>query len=635
MMTMTSAHTNSGSKNPISNDKKLSTLVHKKLPTITKYKQFQRWKTRFLDCFVSYLPQSGMNPASAASMQLQAQLESCLFRASTVLDRMEAGDLSPQTQRRTVKASQALKEFGICLGRCREMLEDLVPAKQIDENRKKYNKFHIGASLIQDGFPQFVAMKDLEEYVHAISDLTYDSETDFDSLNKQEREIFFQYKTQVTRFCDVMADLDLYDIMLKCVEFLHPPENEKDDDVEELTIFLTRYERYYHRNMKESCSSVNDIESVCVTNNDNGPLFTGENDDSRVKLIPPITIKVNVEDSETIANVICMVAEDLGVHPQPLEEIDINSQLTIRHENNTVINGSKATSLRQLGIENGDILTIEQARLSIRVRWDVPSEKKEEIKVLITPLSSVRELKFALTHQIGDDVESFTAENQSLFIGNIELADDDRSCCSYGIVCGSIIDLKKRSDTIKNAIHGEEERIVIVDTKYGTMFSIDRGEIIKKNILTPIVVNVDDVFLEASENDIDKDRMRKSMMTSPNLKVKPQMVIPKMKIEEYDIETADDVKSMWGIELRKSRQKQHTAEIFFVDLKTKAVGLLDRNKLMELNFITVIKSAETGVSEDYKGEGKTLEQAEKDPQKYDYFVHEIRKIFGIDSLGRV
>ena len=39
MMTMTSAHTNSGSKNPISNDKKLSTLVHKKLPTITKYKK--------------------------------------------------------------------------------------------------------------------------------------------------------------------------------------------------------------------------------------------------------------------------------------------------------------------------------------------------------------------------------------------------------------------------------------------------------------------------------------------------------------------------------------------------------------------------------------------------------------------
>jgi len=573
-----------------------------------------------------------MEHANAASDELQVHLEACLRRASVVLDRIAAGDLSPRSQKRTVKASQALKEFGISLEMCRAEVEELVPAKNIDEKRKRYTKFHVGASLINDGFPQFVAMKELEEHVHAISDMTYDLETGFDSLNKQERELFMKYKTQVSAFCDIMADLDLYDIMLKCVEFLHPPENEEDDDVEELTIFVKRYQRYHqHGGIKRSSSQGTDTTDSWI---DDEPSFRGDDDtDSGASsLAPPITVKIDVEDCETIAAVATMVAQDLGFHLKPLDTIDITNQLTVRYGNNSVVEAPKTTTLKQLGIEHGDFLTLEQAVIPVTVRRVLPNGNKMELNVLIDPIAPIRELKFAVEHQQhqrGDGIGSIAAVDQRLFMGGTELDDENKSCFGYGIVSGSVLDLEAKTIPVEDVIQGEEDSIVIVDTKYGTMFSVDREVAIGQGILTPKIVNTDDVFIEATKKDIDKDRILKAMLASPNLGVKPRIVVAKMEIEDYDIGTADEVKNMWGVQLKKSRQNKLGTEVLFVDLKTQAVGFLDRRKLVEKNFITVVNATS----------GKTLEQAERDQQKYDFYVFEIRKIFGIgiafeESLGR-
>jgi len=641
MVSASSNHThshNSGSKNPITNDVKLSILVHEKLQTIKKYKQFQRWKCKFLDRFETYLSQSGMEPARDASRQLQVHLETCLKRASVVLDRIDAGDLSPISQRRTVKAARALKEFEMSLELCRAELEELVPAKQIDEKRKRYTKFHVGASLIRDGFPQFVAMKELEEHVHAISDRTYDLETDYDNLNKQERELFCQYKTQVARFCDVMSDLDLYDIMLTCVEFLHPPENDDDDDTEELTIFVKRYQRYNNQQgvIKRTYSNGTDTTNS-ETDSDNEPSFRGDEEDSGVMSVPPVlAVKLDVEDSETLANVAYLVAQDLGFHLKPQDALDISSQLTIRHGNENVVKKPKTTTLRQLGIEHGDVLTLELAMMPVKVRQIMENGVRVDLNVLVDPKGTIRDLKFAVEHQLhqrGDGIGSICAEDQRLYFGGIELDIDAKSCSGYGIGPGSILDLEAKAIINEEVVfEGEEDRIVIVDTKYGTMFSVDRTVAIKQGVLTPKIINVDDVFVEATEKDFDKDRMLKAMMESPNLKVKPQLVVQKLELEEYEIdkELANDVKNMWGVSLKKTGHERRMTEIFFVDLKTQAMGFLNRSKLLEKNFITVVKA--TGITRDKKQEEMTLEQAEKDQQKYDFYVFEIRKIFGIAQL---
>jgi hypothetical protein len=622
--------TSSGSKNPITNDVKLNIMVHDKLDTVSSYKQFQRWKSKFLNRFDTYLTQSGMAPADAASEDLMAHLDTCLRRASLVLKRLDAGDLSPVSQKRTVKSSQALKEFEMSLEECRVDLRELVPAKHIDEKRKRYTKFHVGASLIRAGFPQYVAMTMLEDTVNEISERTYDPETGYDNLNKQERELFQSYKNQVTQFCDIMADLDLYEIMLKCVEFLNPLDGEEDDDVEELTIFVKRYQRYHQGEIIKASSS-NGTDPT-DSDSDNEPSFRGDEDEYGNILAQPITVKIDVEDCETIANVATMVAEDLGFQLKPLDAIDITNQLTIRYSNDKVVEAPKTTTLKQLRIEQGDVLTIEQALVPIRVRRILPNGELVELTVLIDPLASLRELKFGLEHQqhqSGDGVGSIPAEDQRLFLQGAELSDDDRSCSGYGIVSGSVLDLEAKTVDIEEVIQGEEDSIVIVDTKYGTMFSVDREMAIAKGVLTPKIVNTDDVFLEATQKDADKNQMLKAMMSSPNLKVKAQLVIAKMKIEDYELEqdTANEVKNMWGVQLKNTRQNQRVTELFFVDLKTEAVGFLDRRKLVEKKFITVVKA--TNFTRDNKEQEWTLEQAEKDPVKYDFFVFEIRKIFGI------
>ena len=82
-----------------------------------------------------------------------------------------------------------------------------------------------------------------------------------------------------------------------------------------------------------------------------------------------------------------------------------------------------------------------------------------------------------------------------------------------------------------------------------------------------------------------------------------------------------------GVQLKKTGHAQRMTEIFFVDLRTEAVGFFNRSKLLEKKFITVVKSNNT--TRNNKGEQMTLEEAEKDQQKYDFYVFEIRKIFGI------
>lgn len=584
-----SHHSVGSSNNPITNDVKLNILVHDKLDKITKYKPFQRWKGNFLTRFESFLAQSGKLPAQNASIQLQEHLLECCKRANTLLEHIDKGDLSPLTGRKTVKALKAVQELCIHLEDTRVELEELVPAVQIEEQRKGYTKFHVGAALIEEGFPQYVAMTELEETVHSIDVRTYDEATQEDCLDRTQRELFDQYKTQVSRFCDVMADLDLYDIMLKCVEFLQPPDEDESDD-EELTIFVKKH-----------------------------------GDDTANPM------KMDVEDTETVATVVSLASEELGFDLKPTDVIDITNQLTIRYARGIVVEDPTNTTLRKLGVENGDVLTIEQAVIPIQVRRTTPSGETVRLNLMIDPMAPLGKLKTLLEqHQnIKARLDKIPSEDQLLCLNGEELLGDEIPCVHHGLVAGSVLDLEARLPPVDENAVGEEEKIVIVDTKYGTMFSVEREYAIEQGVLTPEMVNGSDSFLEATDKDIEKDRMRRSMMLSPNLRVKPQIVIPKLKIEDYALtgEQEEGVQNLWGVQLKKTSQKRRGTEIFFVDLKTCAVGFLDRGKLLANNVISVVKDID---------EHETLEQAEKDQQKYDFFVYKIRNIFGIDfeeSLG--
>lgn len=616
----------STSNNPITKDLQLNILVHDKLDKIKKYTPFHRWKSKFLTRFDTFLTEGGKKPAREASGRIQNHLQNCLNRADVLIELIERGDLSPITGRKTVRAFSALKEFCQDLDGTRVELQELVPGNSMDERRLGYTKFHVGASLIEECFPQYVAMRELEDKVQLISDSTRDIDRDEDVLDKTQRELFRNYKKQVTRFCDVMASLDFYEIMLKCVEFLNPPEHEESGD-EELTIFLRPFVRNTGTNGSKNRGS-------------GASLFRSKKgfEPTQAKVINPV--KIDAEETETIASVTILALDELGFNLKKHGDVEILDQLRVRYNNdNSVVKNPKTSTLKDLNIENGDVLTIEQALVPIQVRRTTSEGEAVFVELMIDPHTPLKELKATLDSEKNrhEGMERISADEQILLLDGTELTEDEKTCFDCGIASGSIVDLKSlaKIPSAEEAMKEQIDKILIVDTKYGTMFGVGRQEAIQKAVVTPKTVRVDDEFLEATDSDIDKNQMLQSMMSSPNLNVKPQIVIAKLKIEDYEIEDAAAVHNLWGVNLKKTSQRQRSTAIFFVDLKTNAVGFLDRKKLMDMNFITVVKVNDPSVLGDNKKHevNETLEQAEVDQQKYDFFVARIRRIFGIESLG--
>jgi hypothetical protein len=219
--------------NPITTDAELNILVHSKLDHITKYKTFTRWKGKFLHRFETFLYQRGMDPAQREADTLQLTLNKLCQQSSKVLHYIDQGDLT--VQRKTVKAALAVNEMCKTLEQARLELEGLIPSGR-EERRLGYTKFHLGAILIQQNFPQYVAMKQIEADLQAIVQKTTMMEDDV--LDRQQHDCFNHYLKQVIRFCDIMADLDMYEIMKKCIQFRNPPEESESEDPEEMEIHI-------------------------------------------------------------------------------------------------------------------------------------------------------------------------------------------------------------------------------------------------------------------------------------------------------------------------------------------------------------------------------------------------------------
>lgn len=176
------ATTQQPENNPIKTDAELSILVHQKLEPIEKYNSFQRWKGKFLTRFETFLYQKGMDPAKEEAAFLQATLIKLTKQSSKVLYYIDTGDLSGE--RKTVKASLALNEMCVTLEDARQALEGLIPSSPREEKQFGYSKFHLGAVLIQDNFPQYVAMKAVER------DLVTIGKTLEEVMDRQQHDCF-------------------------------------------------------------------------------------------------------------------------------------------------------------------------------------------------------------------------------------------------------------------------------------------------------------------------------------------------------------------------------------------------------------------------------------------------------------
>jgi len=200
--------------------------------------------------------------------------------------------------------------------------------------------------------------------------------------DRQQLDLFAEYVKMVQRFCDVMADLNLYEVMLKCLEFQEAPEVEESSDEEPVTFKIT---------IKQ----------------DDGKIFT-----------------LVLDAKESIGSVKNAIVPGSGI-PVDRQVLKFNGT-TLDH------NGS---TLEGAGLHDGADLTLEPFRVAVTVN----TMDGKQIKVMVDPADYITDLKVQLEKESG-----IAAKNQALFKSGEELSDLSKTCGELGIKAGSVIDLQPK-----------------------------------------------------------------------------------------------------------------------------------------------------------------------------------------------
>lgn len=257
----------------------------------------------------------------------------------------------------------------------------------------------------------------------------------------------------------------------------------------------------------------------------------------------------------------------------------------------------KGKTVGEMGIREGSNINVDIFKFQISVK--IPDGKK--ISLAIEPGESVDRIKTLIEREIGMD-----AKKQVIKLAGKELKDSS-TAKECGIEAGTVLDLEALDDPI-----------IFVDIKSGTLFAVDRDDVITKETLKINQNNKLD-FIEATKDAAARDRIAQAMKSSPKLGVSNQVVVTALEVDDYEIEDAEKVKGVWGISLKKREKNKKGEEFLFVDPKTGQCGELSRSKYIEMKFITPMQDAK----------GETIAEREKDHLTYDKYIAMIRGVFNI------
>jgi Ubiquitin family/Ubiquitin-like domain len=449
--------------NPIKSDAQLKMMV-KKLDRVKKYKSFQRWKTSFLDRLDQFLYDAGIEPAEKACSDFDDSLKRLVAETTKVLDFIHKGDLTDE--KKTVKATLSLNEMCNDLENVRGEMEMLIPSLKSEERRLSYSKFHLGAALIRQNFHQYVSMKAIEDAVTEIGEKLENV------ADRQQHDLFEYYKKQFKRFCDILADMSLYTIMLKCVEFGTPPDHDESDDPEYFWIVVESNGTYDKLPMevepRDTISSIKEAISAGMgipgprqllkykgdlLDDDTKTIEALKIQDGDVMFVEPMTIAitVNAPDGKQI-----QLRVDPGIHLSDLKR-QLEAESDISAKNQSISKGGKElndpnATLDECGVKDGTILDLAPRVISVKVR--MPSNKI--ISVELSPKDDVPALKALIESKSGME-----ARRQALQFGEHPLEDEGVSVSDLGLKEGSIIDVDVfKAPITVNAPDGEIDMAV-------------------------------------------------------------------------------------------------------------------------------------------------------------------------------
>jgi hypothetical protein len=197
--------------NPVNADPELKAMIER-LDDVNSFRSFKMWKSPFLNRFEEFLSQEGSKPAQDAYDAFRKSMANFVKYLKQVQNNVDKGDLT--VERTTVKGRNSLNEMNRWLVNMITEERELIPAKREEEKRRGYTKFHLGAVLVRDGFREYEQMNACCEIIKTLKGTSLK-----DIADRQHLEEIDNYEKQMKRFRDLMADLGLYDVMMKCWEF--------------------------------------------------------------------------------------------------------------------------------------------------------------------------------------------------------------------------------------------------------------------------------------------------------------------------------------------------------------------------------------------------------------------------------
>jgi ubiquitin C len=258
---------------------------------------------------------------------------------------------------------------------------------------------------------------------------------------------------------------------------------------------------------------------------------------------------------------------------------------------------SDGSTVKDMGIRDGSALTVDIYKVLITVE----TSDGKTVSLDVEPSDTIDVVKKMIQKETGIE-----PKKQLLKLGEEELKNGRSTVDECGIKAGSTLTLEQHADPI-----------IFVDIRSGTLFAVDRAEVIEKNALTPHQNNKLD-FTEAAKDSIARGKILQLMKDSPALGVATQVVVTQVIVEDYELENAGGVASKWGVNLKKREKNKKGEEFLFVDPKTGATGELSRKKYVDMKFITPVTA-------------ETIEESEKDTMKYEKYISDIRNVFGVKS----
>lgn len=209
--------------NPLKDDVVLNNLL-KDLSQIRDQNQFQRWRSTFLDRFNSFLEEGASNAASTRYQTFTSSVTILMRLCFKLKGFLDKGDMAPD--KCTVNARLCLSELSSQIAVVMENQDHLIPSTKAMEDELGYTKFNIGAILVRDDFSDYRRLnlcgKILSKFQQSLAGVA----------NSQVLDQMTMFKAKFSAFCDIMADLGLFQAMLKSSE-LAPDEEERQKKKQE------------------------------------------------------------------------------------------------------------------------------------------------------------------------------------------------------------------------------------------------------------------------------------------------------------------------------------------------------------------------------------------------------------------